>query len=81
MSIAALRSYRIYKIALFDVVVASILLIIIFLIARKYLFKHVGIYTTIIVALLSVFPIGIITHVIFGIKTQLNYKLGLSNKP
>lgn len=69
--IKSLRSYRVYEIALFDVIIAIIGMVIL----ANYLNINV------LYAALSAIPIGIIVHQILGINTELNYKLGLSSKP
>lgn len=72
-----LRSWRIGAstenrgIAIFDVVMSIIGMIV--------LADYIGIRK--ITAVLLAVPIGVIFHYIFGIDTELNYFLGISNKP
>jgi hypothetical protein len=66
-----LRSYRICSIALFDVVLS--------IIAMAWICSMNDISP--MIGVISAIPLGIINHYIFGINTQLNYKLGLSAKP
>jgi len=65
------RSYRIFKIALFDLILSFVLVI--------WILSFFGVDWK-ISALLTL-PIGIITHYIFNLDTQLNYYIGLSNEP
>ena len=81
MSLKTLRSHRIFNISIFDIVTAMFGTIILFLIFRKLNFPNLSWYIFIITAIFLTIPIGIIFHVIFGVNTQLNFKLGLSNKP
>ncbi len=78
MNIKKLRSYRIYNIAMFDVVFGILGMILIML-----LFKEKGKSPTnyVIAGVLLTIPIGIFIHVLFRVNTELNYKLGLSDKP
>lgn len=77
----ALRQYRIFGIALFDLVLGVVGMIIIFLLARWKFFPNLSVWPFIIAAVLLTVPIGIAFHIIFGVNTQLNYYLDLSNKP
>jgi hypothetical protein len=79
-SISSLRSYRIFGIALFDLISAMIGLVIIFLIAKHYHFPNLSSIPFILAGILLAIPVGITFHIIFGTNTSLNYKLGLSNK-
>ena len=81
MDIKKLRSHRIFGIALFDLILALIGTIIIFLIAKWKWFPHLKAINFVIAAVLLTIPLGIFFHVIIGRDTTLNYKLGLSNKP
>ncbi len=66
-----LRSHRVYDIAIFDLVLS--------IVAAEYIFRYFG-YQPYTGALLAI-PIGVLAHALFGIDTELNYKLGISNKP
>ena len=77
----AIRKYRIFGIALFDLVLASVGMVIIFLFARSLHFPKLNPVVFIIAALLVTVPVGSVVHVLFGVNTQLNYDLGLSGKP
>ncbi len=69
-----IRDFRIYGIAVIDVVAS----LFIFYIAMIYLYPDMkGKY---LYALLAI-PLGIIVHYMFGVKTTLNNYLGLSVKP
>lgn len=81
MSLKKLRSYRIYNIAVFDIVASIIGLMIIFVVSQRKYWPKLNTKTFITAAILSAIPLGIIVHIIFGVDTQLNYTLGLSNKP
>lgn len=79
--ITSLRGPRVFGLAIFDITMASLGMVIIFLIARSYWYPRHSLWPFIIIALLVMFPIAIFTHVLFGINTELNYKLGLSDNP
>lgn len=78
MDIKTLRSYRLYNIAMFDVVFGIIGTVLLLL-----LFKEKGKSNTnyIIAGVLLTIPMGIFVHILFRVNTELNYKLGLSGKP
>ena len=76
-----IRKYRISGIALFDLISAFLGTIIIFLMIWKWKFPELNPWKFVIAAILLAIPIGIFFHVIFGINTNLNNRLGLSNKP
>ena len=65
------RSYRIFKIALFDLILSFVLMI--------WILSYFGISWQ--TAVLLTIPVGIVSHYIFNVDTQLNYYLGLSNEP
>ena len=77
----AIRKYRLFNIAIFDVVASIIGIIIIFIIAKNKYYKNLQTKNFILAALVVTFPLAIFFHIIFGVNTQLNYELGLSNKP
>ena len=72
--ISTLRSYRIFKIALFDLITAILGTYLLL----KYMFKgrqeSFYISWTIVITL----PIGIVVHKLLGIETQLNKYLGIA---
>jgi hypothetical protein len=77
----SIRKHRIFGIALFDLILGAIGMIIIFLISRYIFFPQLNYSVFILFGLLLTIPTGILFHILFGINTQLNYNLGLSNKP
>lgn len=77
----AIRKYRVFNIAIFDLVSSLIGMIIIFLIAKNKYFKELKIENFILAAIFVTIPIGITFHILFGVNTQLNHNLGLSKKP
>lgn len=83
--ISKLRQYRWKKIALFDLISSFILMIAIFyfcyLYAQKATNQKLNLSIFMIWAILLTIPTGILFHVLFGVKTQLNYRLGLSEEP
>tara|TARA_B100002051_G_C16241078_1_gene394972 strand:- start:47 stop:295 length:249 start_codon:yes stop_codon:yes gene_type:complete len=81
MSINELRKYKIFGMAIFDLVVSMIGMIIIFILLKKWHFKELSTLNFIIAAIILTIPFGIIVHILFGVNTGLNYKLGLSYKP
>jgi hypothetical protein len=80
-SINDLRKYRIFGIALFDLLSSIIGLVIIFIIFKQIHYPELDYYPFIIAGALLAIPLGLIIHVIFGTNTTLNYMLGLSNNP
>mgnify|MGYP001574255963 CR=1 FL=1 len=66
-----LRTPRVFDIALFDLILS--------IIGVEILFSYFGYakYTGVFLTL----PIAILFHYIFNINTELNYKLGISDKP
>ena len=81
MSIQELRKYRILGLSIFDLTSSIIGMIILFLILWKWHFKKLKYSNFVIAASLLAIPFGIVIHIIFGVNTTLNYKLGLSYKP
>jgi len=81
MSINELRKYKIFGMAIFDLVVSMIGMIVIFLVLKKWHFNKLRTLNFIIAAIILTIPFGIIVHIVFGVNTGLNYKLGLSYKP
>jgi membrane protein DedA with SNARE-associated domain len=82
-SITELRKYRYKKIALFDLISAFIIMLIIFYLCYAYGANTQSLSLTVFLlwAIILTIPVGILTHVLFGVKTQLNYRLGLSEEP
>jgi hypothetical protein len=71
-TITQLRKYKIHNIALFDLVGSVI--------GMEIIFRYFQIGPNYTGSLLAV-PIGIVSHKLFNVNTELNYKLGLSDKP
>lgn len=76
-----LRSFRLFNIAMFDVIASIVFMILIISFAYKKMSGDPHIYRSVILGTLSAIPIGIAAHYAFGIPTELNYKLGISGKP
>lgn len=76
-----LRSFRIFGIALFDLITAYLGTVLILLWARNHFFPDLPREHFVWLAILTFIPIGIVAHVLFGVNTTLNYRLGLSHKP
>jgi len=81
MNINQIRSHKIFGLAIFDLVMSFIGIILIFIICWKIHFPHLCIWKFIIIAIIVTIPLSITFHVLFGVNTQLNYNLGLSNSP
>jgi ABC-type Fe3+-siderophore transport system permease subunit len=81
MDIKQLRSHKIFGLAIFDIITSIIGMVIIFILFWKWHFSKLKVGNFILAGILLALPFGIIIHIIFGINTSLNYKLGLSNKP
>lgn len=79
--IEKLRSYKIFDIAMFDLILGMVGLILLFIFSQQKWFPELDIKSFVLAAILLTIPLGIIFHVLFGIDTALNYKLGLSKKP
>ena len=79
--IRELRSYKIFGLALFDLVLSMVGLVLIFLLARHIHGIDLSPTPFIVGGIVLAIPIGIVFHVIFGTNTTLNYRLGLSHKP
>jgi hypothetical protein len=82
MLITKLRSHRVFEISLFDVILAWIGLYFTFVIYQKIKpITYQDINNPAEMATLLLFPVSILSHVIFNVPTELNYKLGISKKP
>lgn len=81
MFVEKLRKHKFFGLAIFDLVTSFIGVIILFLIAWKTYFQYLNIWKFIMAAIIVTIPISITFHILFGLNTQLNYTLGLSNKP
>lgn len=81
MSLKEIRKHKIFGIAIFDLSISFVAIIIIFLIAWKSYYHYLDWWKFLIAALIVTLPISIFAHVLFGVNTQLNYSLGLSDKP
>lgn len=81
MTIKGLRKYKIFGIAVFDLVISVLAMIAIFLIGWKIYYPRLDWWKFVLAGILVTIPISITAHVIFGVNTQLNYILGLSNQP
>lgn len=81
MTIEEIRKNKIFGLAIFDLVLGMLGLVMVFILTRQLFFPKLPIQNFIFAAILLTIPLGIVSHVIFGIDTTLNYRLGLSNKP
>lgn len=81
MSIQELRSHKIFGLAIFDLVLSFVGVILIFFLGWRIHFRNLDWLRFLVAAVAVTIPIGIVFHVLFGVNTQLNYQLGLSNKP
>lgn len=83
VSLTELRSCRIFGMAIIDFM-ASIVGISIILLISKYFHKDLKTLPTVNFIFASFFlaiPLAIFSHILFGVNTSLNYKLGLSQQP
>ena len=80
MNIKDIRSYRIFGLAIFDIVLSMIGMIVLFIIAKLVFFKELDMWKFIVAAVFLTIPFGIVVHVLIGQNTTLNYNLGLSDK-
>ena len=80
-NLKSLRSFRIYGLAVFDIVGGIFGIICFMLILRHFFFPTLSTKSLLIVSILITIPIGILSHVIFRVNTRLNYLLGLSEQP
>ena len=82
MTIQELRQkYKIFGLAAFDLILSFIGTILLFIFLRYMYFKDLYVVNFIIAGILLTLPLAIFFHILFGVNTQLNYVLGLSNKP
>jgi hypothetical protein len=80
MNITQLRTYKIFDLAVFDLVTSVLGMVILFVILHRLFFNKLRLINFIIAGVLLAIPFGIIIHILFGINTSLNFKLGLSYK-
>jgi len=76
-----INKYRIFGLRLFDLVLALVAMVIVFLLAWYYHFRKLDWWKFVLTAVLLTIPLGIVFHTLFGVNTQLSYDLGLSYKP
>lgn len=76
-----IRKYKIFGLAIFDLSLSIIGMIGLFLIMWKWHFPKLNPWNFVITAIILTIPVGILFHVIFGVNTALNQKLGLSSSP
>ncbi len=74
-----IRDHRIAGITIADLLAAILGTVIIFLICWKKWFPNLDPIRFVLAGILLAVPIGITFHILFGINTHLNKKLGLSN--
>lgn len=77
----AVRKYKLFGLAIFDIVMSMIGLVLIFLIAKYKHFPNLKTRPFVIAGIMLAIPVGIVFHILFGTNTRLNYVLGLSNPP
>jgi hypothetical protein len=76
-----MKRYRLLGISITDLLIGMVAMIIVFLLAHHFHFKEMKIWPFIVAAILLTIPVGIVFHIIFGVNTQINYVLKLSQKP
>lgn len=76
-----INKYRIFGLRLFDLTLALVAMIVVFLLAWRYHFRKLDWWKFVIAAVILTIPLGMVFHIIFGVNTQLSYDLGLSYKP
>ena len=81
MSLQTLRSFKIFGLSIFDIILSIIGIDILFVLARNHFFITLPVKNFIIAGIFLAIPIGITFHILFGKNTTLNYQLGLSYKP
>jgi hypothetical protein len=74
MLLVHLRSFRLFHIALFDVIAGVVGLA---FVLRYFFPNNAYIFWSIVLVL----PLGVVTHKLLNIPTMLNFYLGLSDKP
>jgi hypothetical protein len=77
----SIRKYKFFGLAIFDIVSSIIGLVLVFVLVKYKHFPKLSTGPFIIAGILLAVPVGIVSHIIFNVNTQLNYTLGLSNKP
>jgi hypothetical protein len=81
MSITKIRQYKILGLSIFDIITSILGMIILFLLMWKWHFSELNPWNFVVAGILLAIPVGIVFHVIFGVNTTLNSRLGLSRKP
>lgn len=76
-SLACVRSFRIFNIALFDLISSIIGLFYFF----RWTFPRRPISFAWSWTILLVLPLSVLSHLVFGIPTMFNFYLGLSSPP
>jgi hypothetical protein len=77
MNLQYIRSFRVFNIALFDLIGTFIGLYVLltWLLPSRPTFFYIS------WVLVGALPLSVLSHYLFNIPTQLNYNLGLSEKP
>jgi hypothetical protein len=81
MTLTELRSYRVYGLALFDIVVSVLGTLLLIMCSKRRHYPNLPDRPFVILAVISTIPIGMVFHVLTGTNTTLNHRLGLSYKP
>ena len=83
VSLTELRTCRIFGLAIIDFVASVIGVLAVLLIAKYFHenLKDLHIVNFVFISFVLALPIAIASHILFGVNTALNYKLGLSQKP
>ena len=76
-----MKRIYIFGISIYDLLASLLVLILLFLHSHHKYFKNLPKINFIIAAIILVWPLGIIFHIIFGVNTEINSKLGLSYAP
>lgn len=76
-----IRSYKIFGLAIFDLVTSFAGFIVIFIICWKFHFPKLKWWRFLFAAIVITMPLSIFFHILFGVNTQFNYILGLSYQP
>ena len=78
------RSFRVWGVALFDVVLSILVMALVLLFFRwvhREKHRDSNPWCFVLAAFYTAVPVGIVAHVVFGVRTTLNSKLGPSEKP
>jgi hypothetical protein len=76
-----MKRIYVFGVSVLDLGVSLIAMLAIFAMAWRWHFRDLALWPFMVAAVLLTIPVGILFHVLFGVNTQINWKLGLSYQP